>query len=322
MRTSRAVARLIPCLYMGALACSSSSTPAITHARDQRATNPEPIRSMLRSAMPHTAATMVAPQASASPVEHPMVSIREDHMVRVPAGTFMMGCAVGDEVCDEDERPRHRVILSAYWIDVDEVTVSDYRACVAAGQCVVPAFDVESDGPKPYLVCNWHFAERAKHPVNCVDVAAAASYCSWRDKRLPTEAEWERAARGTDARVFPWGNEELPDAACMHRGITCEVGTHPTDTSPVGAQDMAGNVAEWVSDAYHRRYYLSSPPKNPKGFAGSAMSLGESCSPGIPCAIHRGGSFWDEVWGMRTSDRQASIVASEAVGFRCARSDE
>ncbi len=317
MGAIRALSLLLPCLCVCALASSCSSTPALSHVRDRQAASPA-----AGSATPRTPATVESPQASASAIEPPMVSIPEDHMVQVPSGPFIMGCAVGDKVCDEDERPRHRVILSAYSIDVDEVTVSDYRACVERRECTVPVIDVDSDGAKHDLVCNWHFAERAKHPVNCVDEEAAASYCKWRGKRLPTEAEWERAARGTDARVFPWGNEELPDAACMYRGITCEVGTRPADTSPVGAHDLAGNVAEWVSDAYHRRYYLSSPSKDPKGFVGSAMSLRESCSPGIACAIHRGGSFWEELRGMRASDRHASIYASEAVGFRCARSAE
>lgn len=166
-----------------------------------------------------------------------------DDMVPVPEGEFEMGAAVVS-----DEQPMRQVYLDDFWIDRTEVTVSDYAECEAIGVCAEP-----STGGN----CNWMVAGREDHPVNCVTWFDADTYCTWVDggtKRLPTEAEWEKAARWMDARTYPWG--DTPEPSCSHVVMddasagsdgcgmesTMEVGSKPMGTSPYGAHDMAGNV--------------------------------------------------------------------------------
>ena len=182
-------------------------------------------------------------------------------MVLVPAGTFWMGCneAVDDE-CDDDEYPYHEVYLDEYNIDVTEVTAAEYGACVAAGGCTAPS----SGSYATYQV-----AGKESHPINYVSWYQAEAYCAWAGKRLPTEAEWEKAARGTDGRKYPWGNTAPTcDLAVMGGcpGATQPVcSVSPAGDSPYGLCDMAGNVWEWPADWYSSSYYSASPAKNPHG---------------------------------------------------------
>ena len=161
-----------------------------------------------------------------------------ERMVFVPAGHFIMGCVKKIERrCDHDEMPPRTVYLDAYFIDTYEVTNLEYAQCVAAGGCTRPFPREDFDHPK--------------QPVGGVTWFQAASYCSWVGKRLPTEAEWEKAARSTDARTYPWGNEypdctkaifyyDRQDGCGTYR--TWNVGSKPAGVSPYGAHDMAGNV--------------------------------------------------------------------------------
>jgi len=186
-------------------------------------------------------------------------------MILIPAGEFMMGCNEAvDPQCSGDEKPYHRVYLDAYYMDKHEVTVAEYRKCVNAGGCKDPVTG---------QYCNWGQSGREGHPINCVDWNQAQDYCSWAGKRLPTEAEWEKAARGTDGRKYPWGNET---ANCQYavmddggsgcgRNSTWPVCSKPQGNSPYGLCDMAGNVWEWVQDWYDENYYQGSPANNPKG---------------------------------------------------------
>lgn len=186
-------------------------------------------------------------------------------MVIIPAGEFMMGCnSAVDSECGDDEKPYHRVYLDAYYIGKYEVTVANYEKCVNAGQCNEPSA-TSAQG-----LCNWGSSERGNHPVNCVDWNQSKTYCEWAGKRLPTEAEWEKAARGTDGRVYPYGNQFDCGKSCnsvkpcRHRS-TCPVGSYPEDKSPYGVMDMVGNVSEWVQDWDGKDYYKNSPTKNPPG---------------------------------------------------------
>ena len=164
-------------------------------------------------------------------------------MVGVPGGEFFMGCnAEVDDQCYPQEKPGKQVDVPGFCIDRTEVTVTAYLACVKVGACRQPDRGGE---------CNWGNPGRETHPVNCVDWQDAVTYCDWAGKRLPKEAEWEKAARGTDGRVYPWGNLFVGDRANTDRsglGHTQAVGSDPAGVSPQGALDMAGNVWEWVAD--------------------------------------------------------------------------
>jgi serine/threonine-protein kinase len=204
-------------------------------------------------------------------------------MVKVPAGEFWMGCNEKvDQECDADEKPGRSVSVDAFSIDRTEVTVAQYRDCVEAGRCTDPA----TTGS-----CNWGQAGRDDHPVNCVDWSKAKAYCEWAGKRLPTEAEWEKAARGTDGRKYPWGNDWSASKANVGDDGTKPVGSYPSGASPYGAVDMAGNVWEWVSDK-----------------VGDGRGL-------------RGGSWNNNARLARASNRFSydPDTRSNYVGFRCAQ---
>lgn len=249
----------------------------------------------------------------------------------VPEGSFMMGCTdemnvEGYEDCKLPAKPYHEVYLSEYKIDEYEVTISQYQKCIDAGVCI----DHEGD-TYYYLTYETYFEDGCllgdpksdpDMPMNCVSWEGAKQYCEWLGKKLPTEAQWEKAARGTDGRVFPWGNIGSCDKA-IFVGYTdedlvfsfCEgnkpfpVGSKPAGMSPYGAYDMAGNVFEWVNDIYSENYYDNSPKENPQGPESGQFQ------------ILRGGGF-----GYTDSDAKVFVrfgdygtLISERLGFRCVR---
>jgi formylglycine-generating enzyme required for sulfatase activity len=173
-------------------------------------------------------------------------------MVLVSEGNFQMGSEAGNS----DERPVHTVFLNAYYIDKYEVTNDFYQAFVQATGRNQPRFATDNRFNAP------------QQPVAGVTWFDADSYCRWIKGRLPTEAEWEKAARGTDGRVYPWGNgtptSELSNYD-FNVGQIVAVGSYPTGVSPYGAHDMAGNVWEWCADWYSSGYYNESPSRNPTG---------------------------------------------------------
>jgi formylglycine-generating enzyme required for sulfatase activity len=239
-----------------------------------------------------------AGEAGNSSVSNCVSSAPPGDMVPVPAGNFTMGCGNTDTQCLDDERPEHVVTLSAFEIDRTEVTQNEYAACVEAKACGAP-------------LCNWD-CSKTNYPAGCVDWSQAKTYCAWAGKRLPTEAEWEKAARGTDGRIYPWGNE-IPD--CTHVNMaSCgaraePVGMLPAGASPYGALDMAGNVVGMVADWYDATFYQVSPEDNPTGPATGTRYGG------------RGGGFKSEPVWQRTSARDWYDLTdeSEPLGFRCAR---
>jgi formylglycine-generating enzyme required for sulfatase activity len=180
-------------------------------------------------------------------------------MVYVPAGEFSMGSDSGDS----NEKPVHTVYLDSFWIDQTEVTNKMYSLCVAAGVCQSPK------APNSYSRTSYYGnPEFENYPIVYVDWDMANTYCTWAGRRIPTEAEWEKAARGTTSNRFPWGDEMNCDRAngMNCKGDTTQVGQYEIGKSPYGVLDMAGNVMEWVADWYSiTYYYASSSRENPLG---------------------------------------------------------
>ncbi|MBI1945261.1 MAG: SUMF1/EgtB/PvdO family nonheme iron enzyme [Deltaproteobacteria bacterium] len=165
------------------------------------------------------------------------------HEVEVSAATFLMGCnPARDDACSLESEPSGTVAVARFFLDRTEVSQGAYAACVAAGACTPPP---------PSCAGTWTATPREDAlPMTCVDHADAARFCAWRGGRLPSEAEWERAARGVDGRTYPWGDDK-PDcvrAAIASCGtVPMPVGARAAGASPVGALDMGGNVSEWTS---------------------------------------------------------------------------
>jgi formylglycine-generating enzyme required for sulfatase activity len=231
-------------------------------------------------------------------------------MVCVPAGEFLMGSASSDtEFVARDEQPQHTVYLDAFWIDQTEVTNGMYQKCVNDGVCSAPS-DSSSSTRSSY----YGNPAYADYPVIYVDWNDAKAYCEWAGRKLPSEAQWEKAARGTEGWIFPWGNNS-PTSSLLNYfqkiRDTTEVGSYPEGASPYGALDMAGNVWEWVGDWYDSYYYSNSPDSNPTGPASGTNR------------VLRGGSWfvrWPEVRAAYryhdVPERRVSWLSG--FGLRCA----
>lgn len=293
--------------------------------------------------------TLLAPLAFADslPTDRYLTHQRPlDDLVAVPAGTFVMGAtalnqSIALEMCRQQigkklernctidkvaaESPADRTFISAFHIDRVEVTVAAYRRCIAAGVC----------DPQPIVQSDPRFIED-RLPITNVTYDEAERFCRWRGARLPSEAEWERAARGGDGRLFPWGNQPLKQAANLGKFIPLEgmvaptaspvvqsdasdgfafvapVGSFPNGQSPFGVLDLAGNVAEWTADYFDAEAPQRRSRYNPRGPAsGERRTV-------------RGGSWRTPLFLARATTRTATdpTERSSEIGFRCAKSGD
>jgi len=225
-------------------------------------------------------------------------------MILIPEGAFSMGSDNGSS----DEQPVHEVNISSYYIDQYEVTNAAYKLCVDAGVCQPPI-----DASSATRVSYYGNSQFDNYPVINVGWNMSHAYCDWRGARLPTEAEWEKAARGTDGHTYPWG-ENIDITFANYNGTVGDVtvvGSYASGQSPYGVYDMAGNVWEWTADWYSDTYYASSPTSNPLG-----PDSGQS-------RVLRGGSWNVNDYSVRSAYRGSGLdpaASFSSLGFRCSRS--
>ena len=246
-------------------------------------------------------------------------------LVDIPASEFMMGCSETlESKCNQDNVPQHTVSVSAFTIDRFEVTVALFEACIEAGACTngnadEPQYRTSEDTDS----CNIGNPDRANHPVNCVTWYGAKALCEWRGMRLPTEAEWETAAKSGKPQIYPWGNSPAAscDVAVMRSSAngcgfnsTFPIGSKPAGATENGLYDMAGNVAEFTNDWYLAGFYST-----------DEASQADTQGPGEPdqnaFKVVRGGSY---IYGddkMRASFRSGAGMDDSAIdfGFRCVK---
>jgi eukaryotic-like serine/threonine-protein kinase len=278
----------------------------------------------------------------------PPASPCPEEMVLIPAGEFWMGSdASGDNVL-------HRVKLSAYCLDRTEVTVAAYRRCTVeehGGVKCAAARMTSSDGTEAEKklrsqLCNGDRSDRDEHPINCVDWGQADSYCTWAGGKLPTEAQWEYAARGNTGRTYPWGEDRPGPKLLNSCGTECRalgrrlgqkwwmvlyeeddgaeatspVGSYPAGASPFGVQDMEGNVSEWVADWYDDYKRSPSPLVDPRGPEKSGAEKtrvvrGNDWQGGLPADVSAARTLYHVVRRYRV----LPSVSASVIGFRCAR---
>ncbi|MCA9519441.1 MAG: SUMF1/EgtB/PvdO family nonheme iron enzyme [Myxococcales bacterium] len=243
-----------------------------------------------------------------APIWHPIPATADD--LEVPSGAFLMGSPEG--IGRADEHPQRSVTLAPFRIDRTEVRIGDYKACVKAGFCTDPEMIGAGTFEKRYS--DPGFADR---PIQFVTWGQALTYCVWRGKRLPTEAEWEKAARGTDGRRFPWGDVDDPTLYYAGLDSLVPVESYPDGKSPYGALNMLGNAPEWVLDWYDPTYYLNGSLTDPEGPTTVSDDQRDN-------RVIRG--FWglseSPYLARRMSYFELQIFSSTApygIGFRCAR---
>ena len=248
----------------------------------------------------------ITPSPTAAP---PYNTSRDDvEMVLIPEGPFVMGS--DDENALFNAKPAHEVTLKSFWIDRYEVTNEQYARCVAMQYCTEPK-DFSSASRKDYYAN----PDYANYPVIHVDYYQATAYCAWAGKRLPTEAEWEKAARGEDSLIYPWGSRlsaEIP-AQVNHfqEGDTVPVDAFPEGVSPYGVYNLLGNVWEWTSDQYDEYYYSSSSSADPQAFVGGNDY------------VIRGFSWSYPFSRLEIYTRNYSYILNHSydLGFRCAQQE-
>jgi len=230
-------------------------------------------------------------------------------LVCVPAGEFLMGADEDDPLAEDREKPQRQVYLDAYWIDQTEISNRQYAQCQSEGGCVRDMRSGDSSLTRTDYLGNPAYNT---YPTLIYLSQDAEEYCTWAGRRLPTEAEWEKAARGPDGRLYPWGNAELDCeyanfGDCL--GDTTAATSHPEGASPYGAFHMTGNVWEWVADWYDPNYYAGAPDRNPQG------------PPTGDYRVRRGGGWRSLDAHLRVTNRASGAPRhyfDGQMGFRCA----
>ena len=293
--------RMVSVVFVGLLLSGLSLGHGLALADESVPVKPELVSPKPAEKTRRPARRSPAPKATALP-KLPATVLGQDGapMVLVPAGEFTMGSEQGDD----DEQPIHRVYLDSFYLDTFEVTNGRFAKFVAA---------IQSEPP-------WGFADeetpvaQADRPVRWVTWLEATGYCLWAGKRLPTEAEWEKAARGTDGRTYPWGNDP-PTAAHAVFGLTegaetvSPIGNRHPGSSLYGVHDLAGNLYEWVTDWYDEAFYTRQPARNPRGPVEGTTK------------VQRGGSYINGPYRLRSAFRTKGDPTEHDphVGFRCAQ---
>lgn len=263
---------------------------------------------------PAVSASTQAPMSEPASASAAPAASTPEGMIAIPAGVFTMG----NDKEGAGDRPAHKVTLKSFYMDKTEVTADAYQQCLDAGACTARNVHPKKGHPASVYGCNLE-KDRGNHPANCVDREQAEAYCTWAKKRLPTEAEWEYAARGTDERDYPWGKDAPASCTqavlsgiggeCAQRKGTMPVGSAKDGPSPFGLLDLAGNVFEWVADGY------------------APYEAGERSDPLVPPGnkkgIIRGGSWDYSAQAAKTTFRTSWIsdAGNASIGFRCARSE-
>jgi formylglycine-generating enzyme required for sulfatase activity len=307
-----------------------------------------PIQSVIQgTSTPTTGQTPTHPPIPVSPITPlinttTVVSARDGAtLILIPGGPFPMGVADGDPLLNADEQPQHIVMLRDYYIDQNEITNTQFASFVQATGYLTDAEKLGSGSVLPSKKRQWEDTPGANwfqpygpdtnisgqgfYPVTQISWNDANTYCAWVGRRLPTEAEWEKAARGPDGRRFPWGSSPLAGDLLNSSDVNlpivwadktfndnyrqlAPVGSYPAGMSPYGLLDMAGNVWEWVADWYAATYYATSPDLNPAG------------PPAGTNRVARGGSWAYVEQGVRSANRDfhPPEFRSDNSGFRCA----
>lgn len=317
---------------------SATSTPTAEPTAaptDEPTTTPTPTATNPPTAAPTATPTPSAaePTPTLNPFPPPVTRAADEMpMILIPAGTFMMGAAETDTSAEADEQPAHEVTLDSFYIDQYEVSVGQYVAFLNEevgfyqyeDACFnLPCLGTQFEGFDSFITdANGQHVgqgDSEDRPVNVIRWQGAAAYCAWVGGRLPTEAEWEYAARGETSNLYPWGDEAPDETRAVFGNIAIgfryifeieAVDALPEGASPFGVYGLAGGVAEWTADAYAADFYASSPAVNP---ANTSETTAEAY-------VVRGGAWNSPAEALRTTARTGVAPTSDdkAIGFRCA----
>jgi formylglycine-generating enzyme required for sulfatase activity len=317
-----ALCTIVVAFPMFAASCAGSTLPPLAVEPTKSTTQ----ATLTRPANTPAPATTIEPGPTCTEIGQTWTSPADGvTLVCVPAGEFLMGAADDDPLAGDDEKPQHPVYLDAFWIDGTEVTNANFAKCMADGACRPQVYELSAMTYVPYSI----HPDYQDYPALLYESDVATAYCRWAQKRLPTEAEWEKAARGTDGRHYPWGDkldctraiyESCDDTPAMLKAPRCgstahcrtvRVDDYLAGASPYGALNMAGNVWEWVADWYSPVYYYTWPTRNPTG-----PETGEF-------KVRRGGGTKSLAQDLRVAARASGSPQhyfDGQMGFRCAAS--